>query len=361
MGMLSIVHGQYKEVLTSNASANGRNGSHVSAFYVLGDSSVDCGDNTLFYPLFHGRLSLYSCNGSDSTLLPQLLAEKIGLTSIRPFYGQNGSLEEVLGGLNFGSTQATIMNQGSYSHQSLNQQLRQVSESMQLLQLQLKEDTALQFTRSSIFFLSFGKEDYIDLFLGNSSNQMFNQGAHHFATILVNQMINAVRYLYNANVRKIICLGILPLGCTPRIAWESNYTSPEDYGGNGCVEHVNEWVLEYNILMDEHMAKLNTEFSDAKLVFCDVYNGTMEIINNPMLYGFEDVESACCGLGLNGAVIGCISMDMSCHQASTHVWWDMFNPTPAVNSILADAAWSGQPIPGLCRPITIHELVNMTI
>lgn len=215
-----------------------------------------------------------------------VVAEKIGLTSIQPFYGKNGSLEAVLGGLNFGSTQATIMNQGSSNHQSLNQQLRQVSESMQLLQLQLSEDTALQFTESSIFFLSFGKEDYIDLFLhNNSSSQMFKQGPQYFATILVNQMTNAARYLYDANVRKIICLGTLPLGCTPRMAWESNDTSAGDYYGNGCAEHVNEWVLEYNKLLAEHVDQLNAEFSDAQIVFCDVYNGMMEIINKARFYG----------------------------------------------------------------------------
>lgn len=48
-------------------------GRDVPALYVLGDSSVDCGDNTLFYPLLHRNLSLYPCNGSDSTLLPHLL------------------------------------------------------------------------------------------------------------------------------------------------------------------------------------------------------------------------------------------------------------------------------------------------
>jgi len=212
-------------------------------------------------------------------------AEKIGLTSIQPFYTQNGSLDEILGGLNFGSTQATIMNQGGFSHQSLNQQLRQVSESMQLLQLQLSEKTALEFTKSSIFFLSFGKEDYIDLFLHNSSNPMLNQSVQYFATILVNQMANAMRYLYDANARKIICLGVLPLGCTPRIAWESNQTSDGDINGNGCVDNVNNWVLEYNRLLDEHIVQLNAEFSDAHIVFCDVYRGILEIINRPRFYG----------------------------------------------------------------------------
>jgi hypothetical protein len=70
----SIVHGQqYTGETVSNVTANGRNGSLVSALFVLGDSSVDCGDNTLFYPLLHGRLSLYPCNGSDGTLLPQII------------------------------------------------------------------------------------------------------------------------------------------------------------------------------------------------------------------------------------------------------------------------------------------------
>lgn len=81
MGMLSsIVHGQqYTEAPDATVTANGRNGSHVSALYVLGDSSVDCGDNTLFFPLLHARLSLYPCNGSDATLLPQLIGTLLSL------------------------------------------------------------------------------------------------------------------------------------------------------------------------------------------------------------------------------------------------------------------------------------------
>ena len=70
----SIVHGQqYIDETASNVAANERNGSLLSSLFILGDSSVDCGDNTLLYPLLHGRLSLYPCNGSDSSLLPQLI------------------------------------------------------------------------------------------------------------------------------------------------------------------------------------------------------------------------------------------------------------------------------------------------
>ncbi|TKY45284.1 GDSL esterase/lipase [Spatholobus suberectus] len=103
------------------------------------------------------------------------------------------------------------------------------------------------------------------------------------AIILVNQMANAARYLYDANARKIICLGILLLGCTPRMAWKLNRTSARDYNGNGCVDHVNDLVFEYNRLL-----KLNTESPDAHMAFCDVYNGMMDITNEPRLH-VEDI------------------------------------------------------------------------
>ena len=74
--------------------------------------------------------------------------------------------------------------------------------------------------------------------------------------------------------------------------------------------------------------------------------------------GFEDVKSACCGLGLYGATIGCLSMEMACNNTSSYVWWDLYNPTRAVNSLLADSAWSGHPFSGLCRPMNIHELLT---
>lgn len=48
-------------------------GSNVTAMFLLGDSSVDCGFNTLFYPLLHRNFSLLPCDADASSLLPFLL------------------------------------------------------------------------------------------------------------------------------------------------------------------------------------------------------------------------------------------------------------------------------------------------
>ena len=67
--------------------ANGRSPDthNVMALYVLGDSSVDCGDNTLLYPLTHHNFSLYPCDSSDSSLLPYLLGTTFSDLSLAYF------------------------------------------------------------------------------------------------------------------------------------------------------------------------------------------------------------------------------------------------------------------------------------
>lgn len=76
MGSVSVSHGRF--IVTTTM----RKGRDVPALYILGDSSVDCGENTLFYPLLHRNLSLYPCNGSDSSLLPHLLGINYSLVSL---------------------------------------------------------------------------------------------------------------------------------------------------------------------------------------------------------------------------------------------------------------------------------------
>ncbi|KAL8531055.1 hypothetical protein ACS0TY_007897 [Phlomoides rotata] len=320
--------------------------SAASAMYVLGDSSVDCGDNTPLDAFIPKNISQFPCNGSDATLLPHLIAKKMGLPYTTPFYSQNGSIPEIQQGINFGSAEATILYPGSSNYQSLNQQLRQAFETLQLLQLQLGQETATNFIRSSVFYLSFGKDDFLDYFLRNSSETGFKYNGQNFTQILVHQMMNAIRSLYASNVRKIVCAGVLPLGCTPHLMSSSS--------SKGCFDEANTLVLEFNTRLQQNIAAINAELRDAHIIFCDVYRAIMEFINNPKAYGIEDVKNACCGLGRGG---GCFSTNMACGKASTHIWWDFNNPTPAVNSLLADSTWSGRPVSSICSPITLQQLL----
>lgn len=169
------------------------------------------------------------------------------------------------------------------SYQSLNQQLRQVLDAIQLLRLQLGQHAARHFIQSSLFYLSFGEVDFINLYLLKSSARKY--GGEEFARLLVSQMVIAIRNLQEAGARKIVCMGILPLGCSPRVLSEWRDSPVDTFDKKGCVKEMNELIGKYNEVMGEEMVKLNAEFEDTQMIFCDVYKGMTEIIGNPTRYG----------------------------------------------------------------------------
>ncbi|KAJ8446179.1 hypothetical protein Cgig2_015950 [Carnegiea gigantea] len=279
---LTSIEEDYRNNVPSSSSSSGK----AAAIFMIGDSTVDCGENTLFYPLLRHNLSLLPCsNASDSTLVPHFLARKMGLQEIPTFYEQNGTLEGILNGLNYGSAQATILTDSDGpSFQSLNQQLRQAFETIQLLQLQLGQPKADHFINSSLFYLSVGKDDYINYFFPNSS-LAFNGGEQAFSRLLVDEMTHAVRDLYDAGVRKVVYMGVLPVGCSPRAVVNWYFTRGRDPRLKGCVDEINELISSHNQQLNARIIELNLEFPDAKFVFCDAFKGIMEIISNHTKYG----------------------------------------------------------------------------
>ncbi|XP_073113139.1 GDSL esterase/lipase At1g71250 isoform X2 [Elaeis guineensis] len=341
----------------------------ATALFVLGDSSVNCGDNTFFYPLLPLNFSSTFCNGSHHRLLPDLIAERMGLPPVTPFFGLNGTAAAMMRGVNFGSTPATIVSgvldgwlrgYDRFLFQSLSQQVRQVFEILQVLQLELGASAARRAASSALFILSFGKDDYAALFSrGSESNRLAPKyGRRGFARLLVSRLIQAIRDLYDADVRRVAVMGVAPLGCAPRIVWEGAY----GLGGRDCVEEVNEIVAEYNAKLSARLLRLNSELAGAEIVFCDVYGGMMEIIANPRIYGFKNVRDACCGVGRFGGMIGCLAQEMACTEPNSYVWWDLYSTTESANSLLANWSWSpsSESRQQLCKPIALQELASIS-
>ncbi|CAA7389083.1 unnamed protein product [Spirodela intermedia] len=332
----------------------------TSALFILGDSSVSCGDGT-FFPLPPGNSSRLLCDDSGGPrhrLLPDLIAERMGLPPVPSFYRAKGTADGLRNGLNFGTVPATILSGGYTSLfrvQGLSQQIRQLYDILQLLQLQIRADVFREIVSSAVFYLSFGRDDFIDLFFLDSSGLMPKYGRRGFPRLLVPQMMQAIEDLYNAGARNIVVAGVGSLGCTPRVMWEALAGGGLD--AQGCVREVNELSLDYNAGLLAALSDLNSRLPGARIVFCDVYAGMLEIISNPATYGFADEKRACCGLGWYGGMVGCLAAEMACEEPSRRVWWDLYNPTATVNELLANWSWTGGP-PSICSPGTLGELVS---
>ena len=85
--------------------------------------------------------------------------------------------------------------------------------------------------------------------------------------------------LYTANVRKVVVMGLAPLGCAPYYLWM--------YGSKHgrCIEKINDMIMEFNYAMRYMVDELNQELMDSNIIFCDAFEASMDIIKNHDHYG----------------------------------------------------------------------------
>ncbi|KAL7122792.1 hypothetical protein ACP275_01G066000 [Erythranthe tilingii] len=336
--------------------------SPARALFVIGDSSVDCGTNNFLGTFARADRPPYGrdfdthqptgrfCNGRIPV---DYIALRLGLPFVPSYLGQTGSVEDMNRGVNYASAGAGIIfSSGSElgQHISLTQQIQQVMDTFQQFILSMGEDSARNLIANSIFYISIGSNDYIHYYLLNVSNVQSLYLPWSFNQFLAETMKQQIQNLYNANVRNVVVMGLAPLGCAPYYLWL--YESE-----NGkCIETINNMIIEFNFAMRSLVEELNRNLLEANVIFCDAFEGSMDIIKNHERYGFNVTSDACCGLGEYGGWIMCISSEMACVNASNHLWWDQFHPTEAVNKILAENVWSGRHT-NMCYPMNLQDML----
>ncbi|KAF8364567.1 hypothetical protein HHK36_033459 [Tetracentron sinense] len=351
----------------------------VPALFILGDSSVDCGTNNYLGTFARADLLPYGrdfdthlptgrfCNGRipvdylgnfhfllHSNLCSNYFAAS-GASLRTSFLGQGGAIEDMIHGVNYASAGAGILfSSGSElgQHISLTQQIQQATDTFQQFILGMGEEAASDLISKSVFYLSIGTNDYIHYYLRNVSRVQSLYLPWNFNQLLATTVKQELKNLYNASVRKVVVMGLAPIGCAPHYLWQYNSKNGE------CVEVINDMIMEFNFAMRYMVEELGQELLDANITFCNTFEGSMDILENHEHYGFEITTDACCGLGQYRGWIMCISPEMACNNASNHIWWDQFHPTEAVNAILADNVWSGLHTK-MCYPMNLQDMIAL--
>ncbi|CAL5433750.1 unnamed protein product [Camellia sinensis] len=334
----------------------------VPALFVIGDSSVDCGTNNFLGTFARADRLPYGrdfdthqptgrfCNGRIPV---DYLAKRLGLPFVPSYLGQTGSVEDMIHGVNYASAGAGIIfSSGSElgQHISFTQQIQQVTDTIQQFTLNMGEDAATKLISNSVFYISIGTNDYIHYYLRNVSNVQSLYLPWSFNQFLATTVKQEIKNLYTANVRKVVVMGLPPIGCAPYYLWSYQSENGE------CVQMINDMILELNFVLRYIVEELSQELINADIIFCDVFEASMDIIKNNDRYGFNVTTDACCGLGKYKGWIMCISPEMACSNASNHLWWDQFHPTDAVNAILADNVWSGLHTE-ICYPMNLQNMI----
>ncbi|KAF5729756.1 hypothetical protein HS088_TW20G00120 [Tripterygium wilfordii] len=335
----------------------------VPAFFIIGDSTVDCGNNNFLGTFARADRLPYGrdfdthqptgrfCNGRIPV---DYIALLLGLPLVPSYLGQSGSVNDMIRGVNYASAGAGIIfNSGSELGQriSFTQQIQQFTDTLQLFILNMGEEAAADLISKSVFYISIGINDYIHYYLRNVSNVQSVYTSWNFNRFLASTVRQEIKNLYNLSVRRVVLMGLPPIGCAPHYLWRYRSDNGE------CIEGINNMIMECNFVMRYMVEELTREIPDANIIFCDVYEGSMDIIDNHLRYGFNVTTDACCGLGKYKGWVMCLSPEMACSNASNHIWWDQYHPTDAVNAILAENVWSGLHSQ-MCYPMNLKDMVS---
>ncbi|KAH7404794.1 hypothetical protein KP509_15G043200 [Ceratopteris richardii] len=266
-------------------------------------------------------------------------AEHIGLPTPPPYLSAG---DNILHGVCFASGSAGILNSsGSIAGQNLPlaKQVTYFANVKRALQARLGEQGTKDLLRKSLFYFNVGSNDYvINYFLTNGQVPSLLQEQYtpsQFQDLLLSNLIFRIEELLAMGARKVAVVGLSVLGCLPfqRLIRRADT----------CIESINDIVRAYNVALLNCIRALQAAHPDAVFTYLDGYRLADFIIRQPSAYGFENVDSGCCGSGrFNGlqtcSVPGTYKV---CKDASKYLFWDSVHPTTEVDKLVIAKFWTG--------------------
>ncbi|KAM0953648.1 putative triacylglycerol lipase [Dioscorea sansibarensis] len=320
--------------------------SNISAVFAFGDSTLDSGNNDKLPTLVRADHPPYGQNFpgrvatgrfSNGKLITDFLASGIHLKEALPPYLATGLFAEDLStGLSFasaGSGYDDLTAQLS-SVITMNQQLQYFKDYLQRMSVAGKDN---KFVSDAVFVIGAGSNDMIMNFY-TLPMRKFTFTLDQYQDFLQSKLSSFVKQLYNMGGRKFTVAGLPPLGCIPLQITNHVNTKPGPPGprSRACVDEQNDDSMKYNSKLQTTLNDLQKSLPGLKIVYVDIYNPLMDMINNPMKYGFTETKLGCCGTGTSEMGPLCSVPLPTCPDPSKFIFWDSVHPSEAAYKALAD-------------------------
>ncbi|XP_015689203.1 GDSL esterase/lipase At5g37690-like [Oryza brachyantha] len=316
--------------------------------YVFGDSMSDVGNNN-YFPLSLAK-SNYPWYGIDypngvatgrftnGRTIGDYMADKLGVPSPPPFLSLTS--DDVLGGVNFASGGAGILNEtGVYFVQyfSFDEQITCFEMVKKAMIARIGREAAEVAVNAALFQIGLGSNDYINNFLQPfmADGQTYTHDT--FIRLLITTLDRQLKRLYGLGARKVVFNSLPPLGCIP---------SQRVHSGNGkCLDHVNAYAVEFNAAAKKLLDGMNAKLPGARMALADCYSVVMELIVHPEKHGFTTAHTSCCNVDTTVGGL-CLPNSRPCSDRKAFVFWDAYHTSDAANRVIADLLWDAMPSAG---------------
>ncbi|KAG8389859.1 hypothetical protein BUALT_Bualt01G0022600 [Buddleja alternifolia] len=151
-----------------------------------------------------------------------------------------------------------------------------------------------------------------------------------YADLVVASASTFIQELYSLGARRIAVFGVPPIGCLP---------SQRTLAGGlvrACSEEHNQAAQLLNAKLSSEIDSLAKRLTQSRVVYIDIYNPLLHLIQYPQNYGFEISDKGCCGTGNIEVSILCNKYSGTCPDNSKYIFWDSYHPTEKTYKVLVD-------------------------
>lgn len=326
-------HGGARVTLPANVT--------VPAVIAFGDSIVDQGANNYIKTLIKANFAPYgkdfaggrpSGRFTNNKTPADLIVEELGIKEILPAYVDPSIDEkELLTGVSFASGGSGYDPQTPkiVAVYSFADQLTQFKEYIAKLKGLVGEEKTDYILANSVYLVVAGSDDLANTYFTIGIRRL-QYDIPSYADLMVSSASQFIQDIYNLGARRIGVFGAPPIGCLP---------SQRTLAGGGlriCAEEYNDAAKLYNTKLQPQLEYLNSTLVQSRVVYIDIYDPLLDIIQNPLQYGIEVVDRGCCGTGNIEVAILCNKLAPTCVDDSKFVFWDSYHPTHKGYSILTN-------------------------
>ncbi|KAG6436793.1 hypothetical protein SASPL_101695 [Salvia splendens] len=293
--------------LTNQCNANPK----FPAILVFGDSTFRGGAPT-------GRFS-------DGRLVPDILASLFGLKeAVPPFLDPILSDQDVVTGVSFASAGSgyDALTTSFTQVISMSTQLDHLNEYVERLQSIVGEEEAVEILSRALVIVSAGTNDFAFNFYDFPTRRL-EFTISQYQNFIHAKLQSFIKALYDVGCRKMVVSGLPPIGCLPI---QMTAKSPL---WRSCCQRENEEAVSYNDKLEKVVRQMETDLTGCRILYADVYNPMMDMINNPLKYDGGVVLQGLRRLKEDAAALDYLKLDLSARhwQASARNLRDIYSGT----------------------------------
>ncbi|OEL17059.1 GDSL esterase/lipase [Dichanthelium oligosanthes] len=315
--------------------------------YVFGDSMSDVGNNNYFpmslaksnYPWYGIDYPSRQATGrfTNGKTIGDYMADKLGVPSPPPFLSLSRAGKDVLGGVNFASGGAGILNEtGVYFVQylSFDEQITCFETVKKAMIAKIGKEAAEATVNAALFQIGLGSNDYINNFLQPFMADGTNYTHDQFIRLLIATLDRQLKARSSNQHCPRTAHAVRRAHLIPLASAAARIRSTD----GKCLGKINAYAVQFNAAAKKLLDGMNAKLPGAQMALADCYSVVMELIEHPEKHGFTTAHTSCCNVDTEIGGL-CLPNTKPCSDRRAFVFWDAYHTSDAANKEIADRLW----------------------